>query len=138
MNLVMARRIFAVFVGIHGIIHLLGVLPAWRLPAPDGMVHTTTVLFGHVEIGETGAQLLGIAWVVVGALLVATAVRVWLGRPGAAVAVIGAAAASAVLCVLYLDVAEAGLTVDACLISVLLVAPVLAGGRRDILPAFLR
>ncbi len=116
-------QLFAAFVLAHGIVHVLGFLPAWRLPAPEGFEYATTIFYGQVEVGDLGVKLLGIGWLVLAAAYVAAAALLWAGHPRA-VAVTGAVSvASGAICLAALPLAQAGLVIDAAIVALLLVAP---------------
>jgi len=46
----------------HGIAHVVGFVVPWKLLASKEMPYRTTILSGSVDLGETGARLLGLVW----------------------------------------------------------------------------
>jgi len=55
------RIALAVLMAVHGVAHLVGFAGAWRL-APDGIPYKTTVLAGHVDLGDVGIRAVGVLW----------------------------------------------------------------------------
>ena len=55
------RIALAVLMMVHGVAHLVGFAGAWRL-APDGIPYKTTVLAGHVDLGDVGIRAVGVLW----------------------------------------------------------------------------
>lgn len=57
------RIVLAILMVLHGVAHLVGFAGAWRL-APEGFPYKTTVLAGHVDLGDTGIRAVGVLWLV--------------------------------------------------------------------------
>lgn len=121
---------FAAFVLVHGLIHLMGFLPLWRLPALRGFEYTIVFFYGQIDLGDAGAKALGLAWLAVTVAYVAAAILLWRGSRRAALVTVLVSAASAAICVLSLPLAQAGLAIDLVLIAIVLVAPRLVVARR--------
>ncbi len=121
---------FAAFVLAHGLIHVMGFLPAWRLPAPTGFDYTTVFLYGQIDLGDAGAKALGLAWLAVTVAYVAAAILLWRGNGRAALVTVLVSVASAAICAFSLRLAQAGLVIDVALIAISLVAPRLVVARR--------
>jgi hypothetical protein len=122
-------KAFAAFVFAHGLIHVLGFLPAWRLPAPAGFDYTTSFFYGQIDLGDGGTKALGLAWLAVAAAYVAVAVMLWRGSRRAALATALVSVASVAICALSLPLAQAGFVISIALIAVVLVAPQLVVAR---------
>jgi len=58
----MNRIIVAVVLILHGLIHLMGFVVPWKLASIEGLSYKTTILSGALDIGATGARLLGLVW----------------------------------------------------------------------------
>lgn len=121
---------FAAFVLAHGLIHLMGFLPLWRLPAPTGFDYTTVFFYGQIDLGDAGAKALGLTWLAVTVAYAAAAILLWRGSRRAALVTALVSAASAAICALSLPLAQAGLVIDLVLIAIVLVAPQLVVARR--------
>ena len=109
----------AALLAVHGLIHLIGFVACSGLATVDGFAYRTTALGGLLVFGGAGATVLAIAWL-------ARCHRVCrgrAGRPGPAALgespVAGLALVSLGLCVLALPEAELGITVNAVILSVL-------------------
>ncbi len=114
----MFRIVAAVFLALHGIVHLFGFVVPWQLTEMEGFAYHTTALNGSLELGDAGARLLGLAWFALAVVFVVAAVgilgrRAW-GIPLTAVA----AAVSLVVCALGLPEAIAGIWVNGGILAV--------------------
>ncbi len=123
-------RAFAAFVLAHGLIHVMGFLPAWHLPAPRGFDYTTAFFYGQIDLGDAGAKALGLAWLAVTVAYVAAAILLWRGSRRAALVTVLVSLASAAICALSLPLAQAGLVIDLVLVAIVLVAPQVVVARR--------
>jgi phage shock protein C len=120
---------FAAFILAHGLIHVIGFLPAWHLPAPKGFDSTTLAFYGQVDLGDGGAKALGLAWLAATVAYVAAAILLWRGSRHAVLVTALASVASAAICAISLPMAQAGLVIDVALIAIVLVAPRLVVAR---------
>ena len=114
----MIRILAAVFLALHGIVHLIGFAVPWRLTTTDGYAYGTTALWGRFELGETGIRLVALLWIPVtlGFLVAAWGVlrdRGWALRLTAAVAI-----ASLVLTLLASPQAIVGVAIDVVILAV--------------------
>src|SRR5947199_17315 len=50
----------------HGIAHVVGFVVPWKILTSKEMPYRTTILASSVDLGETGARLLGRMWLGVG------------------------------------------------------------------------
>ena len=128
------RRGAAVFLALHGLIHLMGFVAAWQLATLPELAYRTTAFNGAVEIGDAGARVIGIAWLVGVALFFVAAWALWRNTAWALRGAVVAAAVSAVTCAAWLPDAFLGLAVD---VVIIVGAAVLVIGRsgRPGLPA---
>lgn len=117
------RFVLAILMLMHGVAHLVGFVGAWRLaPASPAMPYKTTLLAGHVEVGDAGIRAVGLLWL-------AAAIAFMVAAVGAAVDAswwVGAATlvtlGSLLLTVLEWPLARVGLYVNlAILLALLLV-----------------
>ncbi len=131
---VMLRRAAAVLFALHGLIHLLGFVAAWQLATLQQLAYRTTAFNGAVEIGDGGARVVGIAWLIGVAVFLVAAWGLWRNTAWALRGALVAAAVSAVICAAGLPDASLGLVIDAV---ILIGAAVLVMGRpaRPGLPA---
>ncbi|HET9520825.1 MAG TPA: hypothetical protein VFO73_07265 [Candidatus Limnocylindrales bacterium] len=113
----MFRRAAAVFLVLHGLIHLMGFAVSWQLATMQELAYRTTVFNGALDVGDVGARVLGIAWLLAAAGLVAAGVLVWRGSSSAAVVTTVAVAFSIVVCLAGLPDAFRGLYIDVALVA---------------------
>ena len=112
-----ARRIAAVVLALHGLVHLIGFVVPWRVAQVEGFAYRTTALDGAFELGETGALVIGLAWLVIAVGFVLAAVGVWDARAWAIPLVGVLAAASLVVCVMGLPETVAGIVLDVAILG---------------------
>ena len=56
----MLRIVVAVFLILHGLVHLIGFVVPWKLIKTDEFPYSTTVLAGRVDLGDRGVRLYGL------------------------------------------------------------------------------
>jgi hypothetical protein len=126
----MVRRAAAAFLVLHGLIHLMGFAVSWQLATMQELAYRTTIFNGALDVGDAGARVLGIAWVVAAAALVAAGFLVWRGSSSAVVVTAAAAVVSLAVCAAGLPDAFRGLYIDLAL-----VAGLIAVGYRQGVPS---
>lgn len=112
-----ARRIAALALALHGLVHLIGFVVPWRLAQVEGFVYRTTAFGGALELGETVALVIGLAWLAIAVGFVVAAVGVWGARRWAIPLVGVLAAASLVVCVMGLPETVAGIVVNVAILG---------------------
>jgi hypothetical protein len=125
----MLRRLAASLLAAHGLIHLIGFVVPWRIAQVEGFAYRTTVLGGNVELGATGAQVVGLAWLAIAVGFVVAGIGAWRrvawALPLTAVLPVG----SLVVCVLGLPETAAGIAVNVGILAAL--ARMTLAGRVD-------
>src|SRR5690349_17519524 len=115
------RYVLAALMALHGIAHLVGFVGSWNLGPPAPAVpYKTTVLAGHVDLGDVGIRVVGVLWLAAAIAFVVTAVGAamnveWWMRM-ALVVTLGSLA----LTVLEWPLARIGLYVDVALLGAIL------------------
>jgi hypothetical protein len=117
-----ARRIAAVTLALHGLVHLIGFVVPWRLAQVEGFAYRTTALDGAIVLGEAGSLVIGLAWLAVAVGFMVGAVGVWEARAWAVPVVGVLAAASLVVCLLGLPETVAGLAFDIVILGAVALA----------------
>ena len=115
----MTRILAAALLAVHGLIHLIGFVALSGLATVDGFAYRTTAFGGLLVFGGVGATTLAIVWLLVAVGFVVAALAVLGRRRWARALVAGLAIVSLGLCVLALPEAELGITVNAVILSVL-------------------
>lgn len=108
----MLRRGFAILLVLHGLIHLIGFVVPWHLATLAGFPYSTSALWGRLELGATGAQVLGLPWLGLAIAFVVAGVGIWCGSAWAVASSAIAAVVSLVVCALGSPAAAAGLVVN--------------------------
>ena len=120
------RRAAAVFLALHGLVHVMGFAAAWQVATLPEISYRTTALNGALEIGDAGARLLGIGWLVAACAFLVVAWGAWRARPWGLRATVLGATVSLVVCVLGLPDAYRGVAID---VAILVGAATLMLGR---------
>lgn len=128
----MPRNLAAAVLALHGLIHLIGFVVPWRIAALEGFAYRTSALNGALELGDPGARLVGLAWLVLAIAFVVAAVAVWRRARWAAPTVGALAVASLAVCALGLPETIAGIAVNAAILAALAVLSTRGG---DVAPA---
>jgi hypothetical protein len=116
-------RAFAVFLALHGLVHVVGFTVPWGLGGPKGVEYSTRLLNRSIEVGDTAVKLVGFFWLAAAIAFVAVAVMLWRGHPGARRATFALLLGSLALCIVGLPGSVMGLIVDVATLRLLAVAP---------------
>jgi len=115
-------RLFAVFLVLHGLVHLIGFTVPWGLGGPRGVEYSTRILNHSIEIGDTAVKALGFVWLAAAVAFVVVGVMLWRGHPSARRTTIALLLGSLVLCTIGLPGSVMGLTIDVVLLTLVAVA----------------
>jgi hypothetical protein len=116
-------RVFAVFLVLHGLVHVIGFTVPWQLGGLRGSEYSTRILNHSIEVGDTAVKILGLAWLAVAVAVVLVGVLVWRGHAWALRTTIALLLGSLVLCTIDLPASVMGLAIDVILLVLLAVAP---------------
>jgi hypothetical protein len=122
-------RFFAVFMALHGIVHIVGFTVAWGLGGPRGVEYSTQILNHSIEVGDTGARLLGFVWLAAAVGFLIVAVMIWRGHRWAIRSTVALVVGSLVLCAVGFPNAVFGLIIDVVLVGLLAFASEKLVGR---------
>jgi hypothetical protein len=114
--------LFAVFLVLHGLVHLIGFTVPWGLGGPRGVEYSTRILNHSIEIGDTAVKALGFVWLAAAVAFVVVGVMLWRGHPWARRTTIALLLGSLVLCTIGLPGSVMGLTIDVVLLTLVAVA----------------
>jgi hypothetical protein len=109
------RRLFALGLGLHGVVHTIGFAVAWKLSQPKDFAYSTEVA-GGIDIGTVGTRILGVMWLAAGAAFVVAAVNVLQRRSTTLSAIVTAATLSSLVCLMQVDVAWRGVAINIALL----------------------
>jgi len=76
------RILVVVVLILHGLVHLLGFVVPWKLASIEGLSYKTTILSGTLDIGATGARLIGLVWLLAAIGFVIAGIAILIGYPG--------------------------------------------------------
>jgi len=112
------RTVAAAILAVHGLVHALGFVALWQIAEIEGIAYRTTVVDGRLEIGETGARILGLAWLALVPAFLFVAYGLVRGRRWALPAIGIVTALSLVVSILGLPDSRAGLMIDVAILAV--------------------
>jgi len=113
----MFRRIAAVVLALHGVIHLIGFVSPWRIASVEGFAYRTTVLGGAQDVGDVGVRLIGLVWLGLTFGFLAAGYAVWRRKPWAAGLTGVFAVVSLVVCVAGLPETAAGVAINVAILA---------------------
>lgn len=114
----MIRRIAAILLALHGVIHLIGFVTPWRIATLEGVAYRTTLLNGAVGVGDVGVRVVGLVWLGLTVDFLAAAYAVWRGTRWAVGLTGVLAVVSLVVCVLGLPETFAGIAINVVILAV--------------------
>lgn len=115
----MIRRLAAVGLALHGLIHVIGFVVPWRIATLEGFAYRTTALDGGLNLGAAGAQVIGLLWLALTVAFLVAGYGVWRGAPWALGLTGVLAIASLVVCVLGLPETVAGVAINLVILAAL-------------------
>jgi hypothetical protein len=113
----MTRRIAAVAVAAHGLIHLIGFVVPWGIAQVEGFPYRTTALGGAVALGDAGARAVGLAWLVIAVGFVVAGIALWRDARWAPAFAATLAVVSIAVCALGLPEAAFGIVVNLAILA---------------------
>lgn len=113
----MLRRAFAVLLALHGIAHVLGFLGLWRLAEFKDVPYTTFVLNGSVNVGDSGARIVGLLWLVAAAAFIVAARATWRGGDHWKSILVVVAGFSLAMCLIGLPSSGIGVGIDVLILA---------------------
>ena len=117
------RTIAAALIG-HAVIHLLGVMTAWRLSPFQDPAYTTLILNRTLDAGETGQLAMGGAWLLAAVALSVAALALWRDDSQARPLVAAAFAISLAVGLAGLPASRLGVVIDLAVLATIAAASV--------------
>ncbi len=116
----MIKIIAAIFLILHGLIHLFGFLVPWGIMETDDFQYKTTILAGKVDLGPTGIRIVGILWFVGAIGFVIAGIGLWMVTPWWFTLLVAVTLYSLVLCILGWPDSQFGVYINLVILGVLL------------------
>jgi hypothetical protein len=116
----MIKIIAAIFLILHGLIHLFGFLVPWGIMETDDFQYKTTILAGKVDLGPTGIRIVGILWFVGAIGFVIAGIGLWMVTPWWFTLLVAVTLYSLVLCILGWPDSQFGVYINLIILVVLL------------------
>jgi hypothetical protein len=121
--------VIGIFLAMHGIAHSLAFFVQWQITHPKGISYSTSLFYGHLDVGNIGIRIDGLLWLLAGAAFVAVGLRLaWLRRLEAG-SLLAVSLFSLALCVLGLGQSIVGMWIDVAVLASLMVRSVLLHTR---------
>jgi len=73
--------IAAIYLIVHGLIHLIGFVVFWQIAEIADFSYTTSVLSGKLDIGDVGMRVLGVVWLLISVAFVIAGVTIFFSPP---------------------------------------------------------
>ena len=108
----------ALFIAVHGLIHLMGTVAYLQLADIGGLPYKTTVLEGRLDLGPIGVRVFALLWILPAAGFLAASVGLMRGWTWWDAMLIAAALASAVLTLADWAAAYRGALIDCAILAV--------------------
>jgi hypothetical protein len=118
------RIVLEILMVLHGVAHVPGFVGSWRLATLEGVPYHTTLLGGHLDVGDGGMRVVGAVWLLTALAFGATAAGALGNRSWWVSLALGAVVMSAALSILEWPIARAGLLVNLVILGI-----VAAGSR---------
>ena len=114
------RYLIAPLVGLHGLPHLVGFAVPFQLILSLNTPYKTTVLNGLIDVGHTGARVVGILWLLTALACVVAGSALWEGAAWSASFTISVLFCSLALCLTAMPEARIGVLVNGILLALFL------------------
>jgi len=75
----MIRRLAAVGLALHGLIHVIGFVVPWRIATLEGFAYRTTAFDGGLDLGAAGVEVIGLLWLALTFAFLVAGYGVWRG-----------------------------------------------------------
>jgi hypothetical protein len=115
----MLRTVLALALALHGLIHLIGFVVPFRIAQLEGYAYTTTAAWGHLELGDDGARVVGVLWLLAALAFLVAAVGIWQQVVWAVPLTVAVSGCSLVLCILGSPAAVAGIAINVVILAVI-------------------
>ena len=115
--------LLAVALGIHGLIHIIGVLVNFKLVDMKDNPYKTTLLAGRWDIGERGTRIFGAVWLVIMIGYMVGIIGLTLNQSWWYPLTIVMTAASLVICIFDVPGTKFGLIINIVLLILLAIGP---------------
>ena len=115
--------IFAIVLGLHGFIHLIGTAVYMKLTEIQGFSYKTTLLDGRWDIGENGIRIFGALWVLPAVAFIVAAIALLAGWEWWRLVLVAGTFLSLVLTVLDWRIAYAGIVINIVILAVVWLGP---------------
>jgi hypothetical protein len=112
--------IVAVFLILHGLVHLLWFVVPWRITEVDGLPYSTKIFNERFDIGDRGIKFFGLLWLLPTILFIISGLVLFFSIPWWFPLTLWASSISCVLCILAWPIARWGALIDVIIIAVLL------------------
>lgn len=118
--------VLAIFVLIHGLIHLMGFVAYWPLTQMTELPYKTALLSGRWDVGDSGMRAFSVLWLAAAVGFALAALGLALGQNWFETLILAVLLLSLVITVLDWEVAFRGAIIDGLILIALLLGPSIA------------
>ena len=115
------RIVLAILMTLHAVAHLVSFIEAWRL-IPQGFPYKTTVLSGHLDLGDVGIRAVGVVWLVVAGGFLLAAIGAFAASTWWVPTALGVAVSSLLLTSTELPDARGGVAINVAIVVAVVAA----------------
>jgi hypothetical protein len=115
----MVQVFVAIFLILHGLVHLLWFVVPWRIMEVDGLPYSTTIIGGRIDVGQGGIRFVGLLWILGAIAFVIAGIGLLFSAPWWWTATLLAAIYSLFLSVLGWPDSKYGALIDVLILAVL-------------------
>ncbi len=115
--------IAAIYLIVHGLIHLIGFVVFWQIAEIEDISYTTTVLAGRLDIGDVGIRILGVVWLLITVAFVIAGVAIFFSPPWWWSFTLAVTVASLVVTILGWPDAKIGVLANIIILLFLVIGP---------------
>ena len=121
------RGVLAAFLIVHGFAHIVGFVVPWRLVTSTDVPYRTTILSGHLDLGDAGVKAIGLLWLALAIACVVVAGGLLARASWWFAALLPLLAISALLCAVQWSDARVGLLANAVILVLLVIGMGVSG-----------
>ncbi len=117
------RIISAIILFFHGLIHLMGTTVYMKLGSLDGFPYKTSILNGHMDLGESGIYIFGVLWALAAIGFVVTTVGLFTQSKWNQSLLVVVSIFSLILTGLDWEIASTGFIVNVVILAIIWIVP---------------
>jgi len=118
----MIRILVTVYLIIHGLAHIVGFIVPFRLANLPDAPYKTTIMFGTIDLGDTGIRIVGVLWLIAAIAFFYLGIGLFFETSNWMLQTLFITVFSMVLCILGLPDAKIGIPANIVILIFLLIS----------------